>query len=314
MKHTTRSGTAGEPPPGAARVGRRGFIGTGLATAGAAVLAQRAAAAAPRPAGPQIDLSPPAVNPSSKSLVPIPAGRVSVAIGALDEVIREVMSRAGVPGVAAAVVQGDALLYAKGFGVRDIGTGAPVNAQTVFHLASVSKSLSATIVAGIVGRNHIQWSDPIVDRLRAVALSDPYVTRNVSYADMFSHRCGLPQYAGDLLEELGYSRSDIVHALRLEKLSPFRSAYAYPNFGLTAAGVAAAGAAGGEWASVADRILFRPLGMSATTFRYSRFVRESNRAAMHVRINGKWVQKFRRNADPQAPAGGAHSNVIDLAK
>jgi CubicO group peptidase (beta-lactamase class C family) len=239
---------------------------------------------------------------------------VARAVEALDEVIKGVMARTGVPGVAAAVVQGERLLYAKGFGVRDVDTGMPVNARTVFHLASVSKSLSATIVAGVVGRKHIQWSDPIIKHLPNFALSDRYVTSNVSYEDMFSHASGLPAFAGDLLEELGHPRSHILHALRLQQLNPFRSGYAYTNFGLTAAAVAAAAAAGSDWDSVADSLLFRPLGMSASTYRYSQFLRESNRAEMHARINGRWVQKYKRNADPEAPAGGAHSNVIDLAR
>ena len=111
--------------------------------------------------------------------------------------------RTGVPGIAASVVHSAEMLYAQGFGIRDVRTGAPVNAQTVFHLASVSKSLSATVVARVVGRKRIHWDDPITGHLRDFRLSDRYVARNVTYADMFSHTSGLPQYGGDLLEELG---------------------------------------------------------------------------------------------------------------
>jgi CubicO group peptidase (beta-lactamase class C family) len=184
----------------------------------------------------------------------------------------------------------------------------------VFHLASVSKPLSATVVAAIVSAKKIAWDDPINRHLPSFALADPYVTQNITYADLFSHRSGLPDHAGDLLEDLGYPQSYILDALRLEPLTPFRSTYAYTNFGLTAAAIAAAAAASGDWPSVADMMLFRPLGMTRTTYRYSQFVQDSNRAAMHVRINGRWVQKFKRNADPEAAAGGAHSNVVDLAK
>ena len=112
------------------------------------------------------------------------------------------------------------------------------------------------------------------------------MTQNVSYGDMFSHTSGLPDHAGDLLEDLGFSRSYILHALRLEPLSPFRSTYAYTNWGFTAAAVSAA-AAGFDWATTADRILFNRLGMRATSYRYSDFIRHSNRAAMHVRVDGK---------------------------
>jgi CubicO group peptidase (beta-lactamase class C family) len=225
-----------------------------------------------------------------------------------------VLSATGVPGLAASLVHRGEMLYARGFGVRDVRTGVPVDARTVFHLASVSKSLSSTVVAGLVGRRQVGWSDPVVKHLPMFALSDPYVTRHVTIADMFSHVSGLPDHAGDLLEDLGYDRAYILHALRLEKLKPFRDTYAYTNFGLTAGALAAARAAGSDWATIADRILFGPLAMSASTFRYADFVRRSNRAAMHVRVRGRWRQKYSRNADPEAPAGGASSNVVDLAK
>ena len=316
-------------PSKAARTGRRSFIGVGLATAGVTLIAPKAVAAASSAAAagltPQapvvssastggLDLHPPAVNPTTQSLVPIPAGRVAGAVAALDEIIHEVLSATGVPGLAASVVHRGELLYAKGFGVRDINTGVPVDAKTVFRLASVSKSLSSTVVAGLVGRKLVQWPNPIAAHLPGFALADPYVTANVSYGDMFSHSSGLPPHAGDLLEDLGYDQSYILHALRLEKLSQFRSTYAYTNFGLTAAAVSAAAAAGNDWATVADTVLFGPLGMSATSFRYSDFLAQADRASMHVRIDGKWYQKYSRDADPEAAAGGASSNVIDLAK
>jgi CubicO group peptidase (beta-lactamase class C family) len=264
------------------------------------------------PAG--LDLHPSAVDPTTQSLVPVPAGRVAGAVGFLDDIIGQVLAATGVPGLAASVVHQGQVLYAKGFGVRDIGTGAPVDTKTVFHLASLSKSLSSTVVAGLVGRHAVQWADPVVSHLRDFALSVPYVTDNVSYGDMFSHSSGLPDHAGDLLEDLGYDQQYILHALRLLRLDPFRSSYAYTNFGLTAAGVSAAAAAGMDWASAGDSVLFGPLGMSATSYRYSDFAAQADRAAMHVRIDGKWYQKYTRDADPEAPAGGASSNVLDLAQ
>jgi CubicO group peptidase (beta-lactamase class C family) len=281
----------------------------GTASAGATTATPAATAA---PAG--LNLHPPAVNPTTQSLVPIPADRVANAVGFLDDIIGQLLAATGVPGLAASVVYRGQLLYAKGFGVRDIDTGVPVDAKTVFHLASVSKSLSSTVVAGLVGRKVVQWADPIVPHLPDFALSVPYVTDNVSYGDMFSHTSGLPDHAGDLLEDLGYDQQFILHALRLLRLNPFRSTYDYTNFGLTAAGVSAAAAAGMDWASAGDSVLFGPLGMSVTSYRYSDFVAQADRAAMHVRIDGKWYQKYTRDADSEAPAGGASSNVLDLAK
>ncbi len=194
------------------------------------------------------------------------------------------LAKTGVPGLAAAVVHDGQVLYAKGFGVRDVNTLAPVDAATVFRLASVSKPLSSTVVAGAVGRGAMKWTDPVVAQLPSFALADPYVTAHVTYADLFSHTSGLPDHAGDLLEDLGYDQAYILNRLRLEPLEPFRGEYAYTNFGLTAAAEAAAAAAGRSWADLADEVLFSPLGMTSSSFRYADFLSEADQAAMHVRV------------------------------
>ena len=306
-------------------IGRRGFIGGGLATAGAALIAPSVgsggsvASAATAPARRSGSPGHPPnsfdqLPPDAQSLVPIPRGRIHAAVNGLDHIVRDVMRRSGVPGVAVAVVQGDRVLFAKGFGVRDVNTGKRVDKHTVFQLASVSKTLASTVVSGAVGRGFVKWTDPVVKYLPDFALGDPYATEHVTLANMFAHRSGLPEHVGDLLEDLGYSQEYILNRLRLEPLEPFRDTYAYTNFGLTAAAEAAAAAASTTWADLADDVLFGPVGMRASSFRYSDFIKESNRSAMHVRIDGKWVQKFTRDADPEAPAGGASSNVLDLAR
>jgi CubicO group peptidase (beta-lactamase class C family) len=311
-------------------VRRRGFLKLGGATllAGGAVAstaaasptgqAQTPAGLARAAAGKTVSTAAPvvldsAVPPDAQSLAPIPAGRIPAAVARLDSIIEGVLAETGVPGLAAAVVHDGQVLYAKGFGVRDVNTLAPVDAATVFRLASVSKPLSATVVAGAVGKGAMKWTDPVVAQLPSFALADPYVTAHVTYADLFSHTSGLPDHAGDLLEDLGYDQAYILNRLRLEPLEPLRAEYAYTNFGLTAAAEAAAAAAGRSWADLADEVLFSPLGMTSSSFRYADFLSEADQAAMHVRVGRKWVQKYARDADPEAPAGGASSNVLDLA-
>jgi CubicO group peptidase (beta-lactamase class C family) len=245
-------------------VRRRGFLKLGGATllAGGAVAstaaasptgqAQTPAGLARAAAGKTVSTAAPvvldsAVPPDAQSLAPIPAGRIPAAVARLDSIIEGVLAETGVPGLAAAVVHDGQVLYAKGFGVRDVNTLAPVDAATVFRLASVSKPLSSTVVAGAVGKGAMKWTDPVVAQLPSFALADPYVTAHVTYADLFSHTSGLPDHAGDLLEDLGYDQAYILNRLRLEPLEPLRAEYAYTNFGLTAAAEAAAAAAGRSW-------------------------------------------------------------------
>ena len=92
--------------------------------------------------------------------------------------------------------------------------GEKVDADTVFQLASLSKPLTSTVVAHQVGVNAIGWDTPIVSKLPWFALSDPVVTQMVTVGDMFSHRSGLPDHAGDMLEDIGHDRRYVLERLR----------------------------------------------------------------------------------------------------
>jgi CubicO group peptidase (beta-lactamase class C family) len=241
--------------------------------------------------------------------------QVARAIHEVDAMAQNEVRESAVPGLAIAVIFQDKIAYAKGFGVRDVKTGAPVNADTVFQLASLSKPIGSTVVARLVGEGKISWDSRLSLLDPTFSLLDPWVTREVTIRDMYAHRSGLPEHAGDLLEDLGFSREEILRRLRYQRpASSFRSEYAYTNFGITEAAVAAAKASGLGWEEVSEEMLYKPLGMSSTSSRYATFMARPNKALGHVLVEGKWVQKFKRDPDPESPAGGVSSSVNDLAQ
>jgi CubicO group peptidase (beta-lactamase class C family) len=251
--------------------------------------------------------------PSEASAVVVPPGQIDQAIRALDGFAKKIMRRSGVPGMAVAVVYDDRIVYVKGFGVRRVGRPARVDAKTVFQLASLSKPVGAAVIAGAVGRGCVKWTDPVAKYLPGFTLADPYVGRTVTIADMYAHRSGLPDHAGDLLEDLGYDRATILHRLALEPLAPFRITYAYTNFGLTAGAQAAAHACKKSWEQLSQDILYGPLGMTATSSRFIDYERASDRADLHVRFGTTWKPLFVREPDAESPAGGVSSSASDMA-
>jgi CubicO group peptidase (beta-lactamase class C family) len=171
------------------------------------------------------------------------------------------------------------------------------------------------VVSAIVSEGLATWDDPLILHDPVFQMYDSWVTRQVTLRDMFAHRSGLPGNAGNDLEFVGYDRDAILYRLRyLEPASSFRSTYAYSNFGMTAGGVAAAGAAGLSWEEAAAAKLYRPLGMTATSSRHADFAAAPNRARLHVLENGAWAPEFTRDAEPQSPAGGVSSTARDLAQ
>ncbi|WP_200302775.1 serine hydrolase [Streptomyces adelaidensis] len=253
---------------------------------------------------------------------------VDRAVDALDGIVDRAMDRTGVPGVAVAVVYKDRVVHLDGYGKRHVGQDGEVGPDTVFQLASLSKPLASTVVAGAVGDKTVAWDDPVAGRLPGFALKDPWVTDHVTVADLFSHRSGLPDHAGDLLEDLGYNREYILGHLRQEPLTPFRASYAYTNFGVTAAGEAVADAAGTSWEKLSEDTLYKPAGMDATSSRFSDYEGTNDKAFAHVRADDSdhdsdssgsgsgsgWEARHVRDADAQSPAGGASSTVRDLSR
>jgi CubicO group peptidase (beta-lactamase class C family) len=241
--------------------------------------------------------------------------KVMAALPALEEMAQHMVDGDGVPGLSIAIVYQDEVVYLKGFGVREEGRGEPVDADTVFQLASFSKPMASTVAAAIVSEGKASWDSRIADIDPSFQLYEAYPTAQLTFRDLFSHRSGLPGDAGNELEELGYDRDAILQRLRQVKpSSSFRSGYSYSNFGLTAGAVAVAKAAGMSWEDAAEAKLYKPLGMSSTSSRHADFLTRANRATLHAQLDGKWQPLAKRDPDPQSPAGGVSSNARDIAQ
>jgi len=240
---------------------------------------------------------------------------VAAALPGLEQLAGEALAKSGVPGMAIAVVHRDRVVFLKGFGVREVGRQGAVGPDTVFQLASVSKPISSTVVAGLVGDGAVAWDDRVNDRDPGFRLHDDWATREVTIRDLLCHRSGLPEYAGDALIELGYDRAEVLRRLRfLRPASSFRAHYAYSNLGFTAGAIAAARAAGRPWEDLCAERLYKPLGMDSTSSRSADYRAAADRATPHTKAGDKWVPGAGFDDDIAAPAGGVSSTAGDLAK
>ena len=190
-----------------AHVNRRRFLGVAAGSVGAvtaAALLPTAAQASTSSGAPGVvDDGFDAIPPNEVSFVPISRQQVLKAVAQIDGLAKKLLKTTGVPGLAVAVVYKGKVLFAKGYGVRKVGQPQKINTETVFQIASLSKAVASTVIAGAVKKGGLSWDDPIVKYLPTFSMGDPYVTSNVTIADMFSHRSGLPDHAGDLMEDIG---------------------------------------------------------------------------------------------------------------
>ncbi|WP_246540657.1 serine hydrolase [Microbacterium flavum] len=246
-------------------------------------------------------------------------GRDAAIAAALEKLpghIEDALERSKVPGAQVAVVSGGKTVYTGAFGVKDVRTGDKVDDGTVFLIASMSKPISATVVAkAITDDPKLSWSTPVHDLLPSFEMGDPYVTAHATVGDYFAHRSGIPTGGGDDLEDLGFDRAYILAHLKEIPLAPFRTTYQYSNFGLTTGAEAIATSRGQTWEQTAKELLFDPLGMTSTTSSHADFLAIEDRAVQHARLgDDDFEPLFDRDPDAEAPAGGVASTATDIAK
>ena len=219
--------------------------------------------------------------------------------------------------MAVAVVKDGRVLLAKGYGVRKLGEPAPVDAQTLFGIASNTKAFTATALGLLAEEGKIEWDGPVTRYLPWFQMYDPYVTREMTVRDLLVHRSGLGLGAGDLLlfPETTYTRREILHRLRFVRpATSFRSAYAYDNILYIAAGEVVEAVSGMSWENfIAERILKR-VGMTSSRPRHSADVTRMNVAIPHAGLEtGITAQPIDEN-DNMNPAGGILSCAEDMAR
>lgn len=232
-----------------------------------------------------------------------------------DQIVEQGMQEWAVPGMAVGIVKDGLIIYAKGFGEKKMRSGEPVDEHTLFGIASVSKNMTASALALLVDEGKITWDTKIVDVIPWFALSDPWVTRQVTIRDALTHRVGLGRMMGNRLQYLsGRTRDELIRSLRhMDFEQPFRQGFVYSNLMYSLAGQVIEYVTGQTWGDFLKERLFYPLGMSSNTS-IKDFTAGSNAAWPHQYIDGEVVPIGRRNWDNAAPAGAVNASVTDVAK
>lgn len=235
----------------------------------------------------------------------------------LDAYVQRAMKTFEVPGISLAIVKDDAVVTAKGYGVRKIGDPTPVDAKTLFGIASNTKVFTATALGLLVEENKIKWDAPVIQYLPWFQMWDPFVTRELTVRDLLVHRSGLGLGAGDLLwwPPSTYNRKEIARRLRyIRPATSFRSAYAYDNVLYLIAGEVIEAVSGQSWEEFVSSRVLAKVGMTSSNVRHSAAAAGGNIATPHARIDGVVRPIAPFDSDNTNPAGGINSNAEDMAK
>ena len=247
-------------------------------------------------------------------LLPRPGAAQEAALTDLDSFVAKVLDTWKAPGLALAVVKGDSVLVAKGYGLKDVRGGAPLDERSLFAVASTSKAFTVAALGMLVDEGLISWDDPVTDHLLGFQLSDPYVTREFTIRDLLTHRGGLPR--GDRLwYGSSFDRDEVIRRVRyLEPAWSFRSNYGYQNIMFLTAGQLVEAVTGTSWDDFLRERIFDPLGMTSTTTTTRGIETLPNVAAPHVMLEGEVTPVGWRDFDNLGGAGAINSSAWEMAQ
>src|SRR5690242_16686068 len=239
--------------------------------------------------------------------------------------VEELRKAFGVPGVTIAIVEDGKVTLARCWGVRDITTNQPVDADTIFFTGSTGKAFTNAALATLVDEGKIKWDDRVIDHMPDFRMWDPWVTREMTIRDLLVHRSGLGLGEGDLLflPNSTLSRKDTVRRIRyLKPATSFRSGYAYDNILYMAAGQLIEEVSGETWERYIHDHVFAPLGMNHSTDTDPEFQANPNHARPHSRSSGPIhglgaqtpLDENATIAQNAAPAGGLAISANDMSR
>ena len=219
-----------------------------------------------------------------------------------------------VPGASVAIIRNDSLIYAKGYGVREIGKPERVTERTIFAIGSSSKAFTAAAVAMQVDSGKVTLDAPAAAYLPSFQLADAYVSKEITVRDLLSHRSGLSR--GELLwYGSEYDRDEILRRVRFQQPSwSFRSQFGYQNVMYLAAGQVVARTANVTWDDFIRRRIFQPLNMRESNTSITALAGMSDVAAPHANVNDTVRTIPYRKIDNIAPAGSINSNAVEMAQ
>lgn len=237
-------------------------------------------------------------------------------LAALEAWIEQGMRDWGIPGLAVSVVKDDTVIWARGYGVRQLGHAHAVDADTLFNVASVSKAFNAAALALLVDEGRIGWDDPVIDHIPGFRLHDAQATTQATIRDLLAHRVGLGRLTGNRLRWIS-ARPRAEQIQRLRHLTPergFREGYVYSNVLSMIAGEVVPATTGTAWEDFVRARLFAPLGMHRSVAAYAQLpAGAQNLAFPHQEIDGVVVGIDRRDFDAVGPAASVHTSAREIA-
>ena len=243
---------------------------------------------------------------------PLPAQTVDERLDGFDEWVESIMKEWKVPGLGVAIVEDGKTVFARGYGWRNVEEKLPVTPDTLFAIGSNTKSFTATLLAMQVDDGALTWTDPVRNVVPEFRLHDPAATKEMTAADLLTHRSGLPRH-DSYWYATGKSRAELLAGLHhLEPSASFRGRYQYQNLMFMTAGIVSERIGGKSWEELVRERILTPLGIERATFSVIRMQEDEDFSYGYTADEEIERLPF-RNIDAIGPAGSINMSARDLA-
>lgn len=240
------------------------------------------------------------------------------------EWVNQVLDTTDAPGVTMGVANGDGVEIAAG-GLRLFGNPSLVSPDDLWHVGSITKSMTATLVARLVETGAIGWDDTVGDVLGPViAEIDPALV-DLTYVNLLTHRAGLRanlsvwhtrQLVGMLDDrDMMTDRLTYADAVLSQPPAGERDAFLYSNAGFVIAGAMMQQATGETWETLITRYVFAPLAMNTAGFGPPGTANAVDQPRGHrrlFRMRAVQPSPAADNIPALGPAGTVHLSAADM--
>ena len=234
----------------------------------------------------------------------------------LDTFVTQMMKDYDVPGVGLAVVEDGKIVYTKGYGVRDVTTGAPVTPDTQFAIGSVTKSFTALGMMVLVNEGSVDLGAPVTTYIPEFKLSDPESTKTVTVRNLLAHTTGLVRTDASSFDT-SITAEDIIKAAATTPLvGKPGEVFVYSNVNTIIAGEIIERVSGESWKTFTRERVLKPLGMDTATLSVDALKEQSDVAAPHEAdiVNGGLQTTDYLALGADVPAGAINASAAEMAR
>ena len=245
-----------------------------------------------------------------------PDGDTAAKLKDFDAWMSQTLKDWNVPAVGVAIVVGDKLVFAKGYGYRDYGQKLPFTPNTLYQIASNSKLFTAVAAGLLVEEGKLTWDRPVRESVPSIQFSSDSLNSTVTLRDMLSHRTGITRH-DTIWYRAPDSRRQLFGKLKfMESKEPPRTVFLYNNMMYAAAGYLVELQSGKTWEQFVRERIFKPLEMNNSLFSIADMVKRPDFGVAYTEKRDTFeIEKipYYEDTEGMAPAGAIVSNLEDMS-